>query len=158
MRMRAVAVGVKRKYWIQEKRRGRNGPNSVCIGVCGGRDISPMAACMYGSTIKWDIMGKTFLSFLDPLYLLFLNSETTQNKQLAGPAAVGSAREPSSAFSQLANPSMLPLCIPITSLFTCLLGREILQCVSLDRKDLGFCLCRLFPCLIGGQITDHFLG
>lgn len=117
-----------------------------------------MATRVDGSTIKWDIMGKTFPSFLDPLYHLFLNSETTQNKQLAEPAAVGSAREPSSFFSQLASSSVLPLCIPVTSLFTCLLGREILQSVSLDRKDLGFCLCPLFPCLVGGQITDHFLG
>lgn len=78
--MIAVAVGVKRKYWIQEKCRGRNGPNSVCIGVCGGRDISPMAACVDGSTIKRDVMGKTFPSFWDSLHHLFLNSEMTQNK------------------------------------------------------------------------------
>ena len=156
--MIAVAVGVKRKYWIQEKHRGKNGPNSVCIGVCGGRDISSAAACVGGRTIKWDIMGKTLPNFLDPLYHIFLISEMTQNKELAGPAAVGSVREPSSFFSQLVKSSMLPPCIPITSLFTCLLGHESLQSVSLDRKDLGFCLCPLFPCLVGGQINDHFLG
>lgn len=84
-----MAVGVKRKYWTQEKHGGENGLNGVCIGV-RRRDISYTAACVDSSAIKWDIMGKTFPSFLDPLYHIFLISETTQNKELAGPAAVGS--------------------------------------------------------------------
>ena len=122
--MIAVATGVEREYEIQEKLRGKNGPSYV--SGCVSEEVQ--RSRVGSSAINWDLMRRTFPK------ALFLASETTWNKQLAGPAGEGSRRDPSSSFSQLANSFMLSLCIPLTPPFPCLLGHDILQSVSFSSK------------------------
>lgn len=96
-------------------------------------------------------------SSLGSLYPLLLASKTTQNKQLAGPAGVGSVREPSSFLGQLANPVMPLLCIPTVPHSHTYWTLKFFKVCLFGRRDSGLCPFS-FPCLGGCPIISCFPG
>lgn len=118
---------------------------------------------MEGSAVSWALMRTTFPNIsisnysLGSLYPLLLASKTTQNKQLAGPAGVGSVREPSSFLGQLANPVMPLLCIPTVPHSHTYWTLKFFKVCLFGRRDSGLCPFS-FPCLGGCPIISCFPG